>query len=792
MPEDRGAAGLWTALKRANCGVRVLFLVAHPDDEDAATLTWLARREGADVTLLSLTRGEAGANLITADFFDELGALRTLEHRKAAELYGVRVRYTSFADFGYSKDVEETWRNWDRKLLFKEVQDIVNEVRPHIVMARFTGTPRDGHGQHQASGLMATDAFEKPGSWTPLKLYLGGDSNQPATRIQINTGEYDPVSGRSYAEIGREGYRWHRSQAMGAVLARPGKSAATYTRAGSRTGGQGEESSIFDGLRIVNPAAAEARRALESFSAQNPAASAPYLAEGLRNIQRLRQAHPEDPDLREWEERFSHALELALGLEAEVLVESDNPVNGPAAMFRPAVTFRVAAAGQSFQVATSFYVRGPVHVAELSRRVTAPRSWEVSRLDAERFKVRVRDSAAWSAAPWSRPSIRLARYTETGTAEPPLMAEIEYEYLGARGRVRRTAEVSYLDSVGLQHREPVAVGPAISVKFASAAGFSPLSAPEYPVDVIVRNSASGPRQGTIRLELPPGWTSKSAAAGFRFEREGEEARFTFPVTPTAQAGTGVIHAVAESGGHQYRRSFERITYSGLDSIYLSHPAEHRVQRVDVKVAPGLRAGYVMGTGDEVPAALRRLGVPVTLLDSNALASGDLAQYSVILLGIRAYAAREDLRVHNARLLEYVRNGGTLIVQYNTQEFDKNFGPYPYTMTSRAEEVSEEDSPVTILDPDHVLFRSPNVIDVRDFEGWFEQRGSKFWMTWDDRYKPLIETHDTGQAPQKGIWLAADYGKGKYVYCALAWYRQLPVAAPGAVRLFANLISLGAR
>jgi hypothetical protein len=210
--------------------------------------------------------------------------------------------------------------------------------------------------------------------------------------------------------------------------------------------------------------------------------------------------------------------------------------------------------------------------------------------------------------------------------------------------------------------------------------------------------------------------------------------------------------------------------------------------VDVKTAPGLRVGYVAGTGDDVPETLDQLGVPYELLDTSALATGDLSKYSTILLGIRAYAARSDVKTYNQRLLDYVAQGGVLVVQYNTPEYDNNYGPFPYTMGRNPEEVSEENAPVAILDPADPMFQSPNRITTADFDGWVEQRGSKFFTTWDPRWKPLIETHDTGQAPQKDAWLVARHGKGLYVYCGLAWYRQLPLAVPGAVRIFANLIS----
>ena len=278
---------------------------------------------------------------------------------------------------------------------------------------------------------------------------------------------------------------------------------------------------------------------------------------------------------------------------------------------------------------------------------------------------------------------------------------------------------------------------------------------------------------------------------FRFERDGEQRRATFQVQPTSDAaGRHAIRAVAKYKGQRSSESFEAITYPELDTAYVSEPAVQYVSAIEVTMAPDLEIGYVMGSGDKVPEAVLQLGAHLTLLDEAALATGDLSAYDTILIGIRAYAVRPDLVAHNARLLDYVERGGVLVVEYNTPEFDRNFGPYPYKMTSNPEETSEEDAPVRILAPRNPVFTWPNRVTEKDFDGWVEQRGSKFWVEWDQRYEPLIETHDQGQAPQEGVWLATRSGKGMYVYCALAWYRQLPYAVPGAVRIFANLISLG--
>jgi hypothetical protein len=283
------------------------------------------------------------------------------------------------------------------------------------------------------------------------------------------------------------------------------------------------------------------------------------------------------------------------------------------------------------------------------------------------------------------------------------------------------------------------------------------------------------------------------APSFDLAKEKEEARVQLRLRlPERLASQDYpITAVAKIGDLEYSASFQPITQPGFRVLYWSQPSIHALRAVDVKIAAGLKVAYIMGSGDEMPEGLRQLGIPVDLLNESNLATGDLSQYSTILVGIRAYAAREDLKRHNARLLEYVNKGGALIVQYQTQEYDKNFGPFPYTQGRGAEETSEEDAPVTILATNDVVFESPNHITKADFEGWVEQRGSKFFATWAPEWQPMIETHDQGQPPQSGVWMQARYGKGLYVYCSLAWYRQLPFAVPGAARIVANLVSLGA-
>lgn len=249
--------------------------------------------------------------------------------------------------------------------------------------------------------------------------------------------------------------------------------------------------------------------------------------------------------------------------------------------------------------------------------------------------------------------------------------------------------------------------------------------------------------------------------------------------------------MAEYGGRKYSEGYQVIAYRGLEPRHLYRPASFTLRGVDVKVAPRLKVGYVMGVGDEIPEALEQIGVNVNLLQAQDLANGNLAQFHTILVGFRASAVRPDLKAYNRRLLEYVEEGGNLVWQYQTQEFDAApYGPFPFKLGARAEEVSEEDAAITVLDPENPVFQTPNKILPADFSGWVEERGSKFMTEWDARYKPLLACSDRGQAPQKGGLLQARYGRGTFTYAAYSFYRQLPAGVPGAFRLFANLLSPG--
>ncbi len=860
---NRGSAALWQSLKKLHTRASLIMITAHPDDEDGGMLAYESRGEGARVTLLTLNRGEGGANVMSPDYFDALGLVRTQELLAADRYYDVDQYWTRVIDYGFSKTMDEALTHWTRDRVLRDVVRVVRMTRPLVVTSVFVGGPSDGHGNHQVAGLMAKEVFKAAGDpnmfpeqieaglrpWSPVKDYArvpffrrGGGSDLPPN-VVIAEGTYAPETGESYVQIAREGLGHQKSQNGGTGTPPAGPMPSPYHRVASNISAQENEKSFFDGIDVslmgiatlakggntasLTSALHEVNSIVEDatgkFSATHPEGIAPQLANGLKRtaalIEEVRQsnlgADAKYDVLHELEIKrvqFNNALSQALGISLLANVAPDKEPDPRFAMFMGQPdTFRVAIPGQSFAVKVHLANQSPtpVTLSRLSLQAPEGEAWSVApqgnvawdlRNDKavdQRFDVKAPAAARFTRPYFARPNLEQPyydildeRYLNLPAAPYPLAAWAELSLNGVPFRVGQVVQsVQRVTGPGPVY-EPLAVGPAISISIAPRKGVVPLDAKSFSVTTVVRSNVKGPAKGTVRLDLPNGWRCEPPSAEFTTARDGEDQSLSFRVTPSnIEQKSYECTAVAEYAGNQYREGYEVTGYRGLRPYYLYKPSTYKTSGVDVKVAPGLNVGYIMGSGDDVPASLEHLGIKAGFIGANDLASGNLGKYDVILLGIRAYAARDDLRTYNARLLEYVKNGGVVVVQYNTPEFDHNFGPYPYVMGNNPEEVTDEESKVQILNPAHPLLNWPNKIGENDFRGWVEERGSKWMQSWDPRYEALLETHDLDQAPQKGGLLYAKYGKGIYVYNAYAFYRQLPEGVPGAYRIFANVVSL---
>jgi LmbE family N-acetylglucosaminyl deacetylase len=690
------------------------------------------------------------------------------------------------------------------------------------------------------------------GKWAPVRFYdyvaAKWTSAVPTTNVTIPEGDYDPALGGSYIQLAREGLGLQKSQNGGTGIPLPGKFDVAYHRYGSRVPTKDAEHSYYDGIDTslagiaslapgqhpfltagLRQIAASVDQATRAFAPAQPAKLIPLLTAGLQQTQLLMQKVKTSNlsgdekynvlhELAVKEAQFNSAIIEALGVTLTAVVAPSTSDRGRSGFAVDAQdTFTTAVPGQSFAVNAfvSNPTAAPVEIQSVSLRSTGSGDWHITatkplhgaiaanqRQPAE-FHVTVPLDAQVTKACFHRKDVEQPYYDLDSVAcldqpLPPYPLEAWLEFTVDGVSVRSAQAVQTVQRVvgrgGVY--QPLVVAPAISVASTATAGIIPLEpvaenkSRTAVVNVRVLSNVKTAAPGLVHLDLPAGWQSSPQSVPFSAHKEGDDQTLAFTMTPQSLAATSYpVSPVVQYGGQQYAQGYETVGYPGLRPYNYYQPGPYKLVGVDVKLAPDLKVGYVMGTGDDVPQSLESMGVKVHLLQAADINEGNLSTYDVIVLGIRAYAARPELATSNGRLLDYVKQGGVLIVQYNTTEYDHNYGPYPISLTGDPEKVVDESGSVQILEPNNPLLSWPNRITSADFQGWVEERGHSFMHSWDPRYHALTETKDPDQDEQKGGLLYARYGKGAYVYIAYALYRQLPEGVPGAYRIFANLLSL---
>jgi LmbE family N-acetylglucosaminyl deacetylase len=881
IPVNKGALALEQSLIKLRTRASLMMIVAHPDDEDGGMLTYESRGQGARVAMLTLTRGEGGQNLMSGDFDDALGLVRTQELLAAGRYMGVDQMFGTEVDFGFSKTKEEALAKWTHERVLYDAVRAVRLYRPLVVTSVFVGAPSDGHGQHQVSGEMAQEVFNAAGDpkvfpemglepWSPLKVYgrepfarisdkgmfdyatnkyvpvrfynyvtKTWSNETPKANVVVHEGEMSSLLGMSYVQFARKGLALQKTQiGQGVRLAPAGAFDVSYHRYGSRVTTADTERSFFDGVDVtlegiatlapageawLRPALKmiddHAAAAAKAFSVDDPERCAPELRDGLKALDALIAKVQESPlsgaektnvlhELKVKRVQFNDALVEALGLRVLARMDAGKPGACSDAV-TPGCTAYVPAkvingSKETVEVTSDFLSPTPSGMGKehagtpASAKIgpgktqdfafeygwTGPRviKGETSKPGSDPvtrpyFTKKDSEQAYYDV---SDPSLRLAPQT------PPECVWVKALYGGVPltlGQVVLAAEKKTGDA-----DQPMAVVPSLSISIWPSAGIIPLTEKSFMVSVQIRGNEQGGVQGTTHLKLPEGWVSEPRNAAFALKHAGETQMFSFRVTPAALTQRSyTLTALAETANGATSEGFRAVGYKGLTRTNMYASATYRTRGVDVKVAAGLKVGYLPGTGDEVQDSLENLGVHATTLTMEDVAGGKLSGYDVVVLGVRAYAANPGLAAANGKLLEYAKNGGVVIVQYNLSPFE--YGPYPYSLGS-AEKVVDETSAVQLLAPESQVLSWPNKITARDFDGWVEERGHGFMETWDAQYVAPLETHDPGQDPQKGGLLVAKTGRGVYVYVSLALYRELPEGVPGAYRLFANLLSLG--
>ena len=831
---DRGAAGLHQRLLELRTTASAMQVTAHPDDEQAGFLTLLARGTGTRTALLTLNRGEAGANAVGSELFDALGLLRTEELRLAGHYYGLDDQYfTAAVDYGFSKTMAEAARSWDTTAVLGDMVRSIRESQPLVVISRWYGGARDGHGQHQLAGVLAPLAVAAAADSTRFPEQLTGDGLRP-WRVQrllranlppdvpadysLDAGRYDPWLGESYQSFGGGGLSRQRSQTAGRAAVASGPAPQRLQQlAGPRVttpddvfaGLDTSLPAVFTLVGEPEPAGARARlraadeasrQALASMSAAAPWKVVPLLLTGLRAIRAAgattgREAPHAGQLLAIKGHQFERAIVAALALQVSALAGE------PRGDGRPAVP------GEAMPVQLAVSQESPVPVTVDDIALVVPVGWTAPPATTPRAPLA-------AGTPW-RGAITLTVPASAEPTRPPFFrerfAEHRYRWRGdhdagnshadAPVRVRATVRVGgepiAVERVVRYRRsdEPEGVAfprlvvlPPVSLRVVPSVGVIPdTGLVRRQVSVEVMGNDPSTVEAMVGLEqaggggaLPPQSVRVSL---------GARVTVTFDVTLASGVDSLALTAYAQVRGREWRDDVSRIQQRELETAYLYAAPTALYRRIPVSIAAGLRIAYVMGVGDLVPDAITQLGATVTLLDAAAVSAGDFARFDALVIGTRAYAVRPELPAATPLVVAYVRQGGIVVVLYQTPEFrPATMAPFAAELPGNPEETTEEDAEVRLLAPEHPLMTTPNRITARDFDGWIEQRGSKFLTQLAPEYVSLVESNDAGQAPQAGVWVTATVGEGRWSYVALALHRQLPYAVPGAYRILANLLT----
>ena len=780
------------ALNKLNVLGNVLYIAAHPDDENTSVLAYMAQGKLVCTAYLSLTRGDGGQNLLGSEKGALLGVIRTQELLSARRIDGAGQFFSRAIDFGYSKSADETLRNWDRELILSDIVRVIRKFQPDIILTRFSET-RGGHGHHISSAILVKEAFfaaadpsrfpeqlKELQTWQSKRIFWNTWSPS-AEALSIDVGEYNPILGQSYQEFAAASRSMHKSQGFGVS---PGR--GTQLIYFDLTAGDSSYIDLFDGIDLTwkRVSGGEAIQApvnaiLKKYDDHNPGAIVPDLISLYRQIDNL----PANRwiDIKKGE--IQELLRMCSGIWFESIVWQQGVSPGSSIDVRSMVLSRSEIPVIVNRVRTTYFLKDSL----------LQKSLEVNRPFSYKQTVEIPDDAPYTQPFWLEKSNNGKMFNisddyqiEEAEAGPALNTKFYLEINDLPLTYEIPVLYRWTDAVKGEQFRPFIVRPAINVRIVEPTYvFADSTARDIHVQV---QSTSGSRQGQISLSLPPGWEVQPGTFPFTLEESGDQISFSFKVKPLVTAQNGPAYLQAEVDGRKYTNEIIEIDYNHIPFQTVLQPAIAHLVSLDIVIQPGV-IGYIMGSGDDIPKTLSQLGYQVDLLSDQDLNEKDLSVYDAIICGIRAFNTRPELQRQQKRLIEYVEEGGTWIVQHNTRFGTQvaQIGPYPFK-TSGRDRISEEDAPIRILMPEHPLFNYPNKITGKDFEDWIQERGLYFAESWEGKLYPLLSGNDQNEPAKLGGLLYTRYGKGVFIFTAYSWFRQLPAGVPGAYRLFINFIS----
>lgn len=794
------ASRIQLGLHKLNILGSVLYVAAHPDDENTALLAYLANERLLRTAYLSITRGEGGQNLLGKEQNVLLGVLRTQELLAARQIDGAEQFFTRSIDFGYSKSADETMRFWGDEAL-ADVVWVIRQFRPDVIITRFS-PQQGGHGHHLASAILAEEAFHAAADpeqfpeqlkyvepwqakrllWNTWQPNLEKQDAGASAVIEVDVGIFNPLLGQSYMEIAARSRTQHKSQGFGSS-ARRGSSINYF----EHRLGDAAASDLFEGIDVTwnrvpggKPIGKLIDEVIKAFNPLQPSESINGLLEIHQAIEKLPESH--------WSNHKKQEVAELIRQCAGLWLEAISPVHSLTPGDTATVTVQVINRSTYPLILERIYWPADKESPTLAAPLKNNSPYEYQTIWA------IPEDAELSQPFWLKHQLmngssRSISQTWRHRAENPLdpSAGIVLKADGTSLNFSLPVLHRWTDPIRGEQYRPMVILPYVSIEpDRSVYVFADQKSREVTITLKANRPAVS---GKLMLNLPEGWRCSPQALDFSLAQKGETKKLRFSLIPPAGESTGIISAEADLGFRREEFSIREISYEHIPVQTVLQPAQSRLVRLNID-RKGQRLGYIMGSGDEIPQALEQMGYRVDLLSDEELATIDLAVYDALITGIRAFNTRDQLPQLQNRLLDYVHKGGTWLVQHNTRFGIRpdDIGPYPFIIGR--DRIAEEDAPIRFVNPDHPLLHFPNRITAADFEGWIQERGLYFASQWDDRYQTILVGADQNEPIKEGALLYARYGEGVFIYCGLSFFRQLPAGVGGAFRLFVNLIEAG--
>jgi LmbE family N-acetylglucosaminyl deacetylase len=788
------------ALKKLNVLGSVLYIAAHPDDENTALLSYFASGKLLRTGYLSLTRGDGGQNLIGSEQGEMLGLIRTQELLDARRIDGAEQYFSRAYDFGFTKSPEETFQFWGKEKILSDVVWIIRKFRPDVIITRFPITGEGGHGHHTASAILAEEAFNLAGDptkfpeqlkyvkpWQPKRLLwnawlpiLEKRKQDTSKLLQIDVGEFNPFLGKSYTEIAAESRSMHKSQGFGTGGLRGESIQYFEPREGSPI-----KNDLFDDVDLSwkrvdgsEKLASLLRKAEETYNPDKPQEVIQLLTDAYKEMNNLK----EDYWLPVKKKELTEVISSILGIWIEAIAADFSSVPGQNSTFNASAVNRSGISIRLNSISCSINHEKSVINSELTKGNIYQKS----------FTVKVPEDAEYSQPYWlesnhDKGSFVVDKQELIGKPENESSARVDFN-LNIQGTdITLSTPILYrwIDPVKGEKYRPLEIIPAVSINFEDKVYLFQGNEPKRIRIHVINNSSN--TSGNLSLNQPDGWKVTPSSLPFSLEKKNDEALLDFEITPPRIASEETIKAEIKVNNKLFNKGIVRINYDHIPIQTYLPDAEIKVARLNTEKTIS-NIGYIMGSGDNIPDYLSQLGYNVTLLSDDDLLQKDLSSFNAIIAGVRVYNTKKNMPGIQPRLMNYVTNGGNFLVQYtvNRDIVVPDIGPFPFSLST--DRVTDENASIHFIKPEDPLLNFPNKIDQKDFEGWLQERGLYFANKWDSKYRAIISCNDPGESPLSGSIISCQYGKGNFVYTGLSFFREIPAGVPGAIRLFINLFS----